>query len=117
MKKERRGTKSEAAGEADPRLRAVAPLAAAVQAYLRISGLGPRIQDSKIYRAWDEAVGPELARRARPARFRGGELLVEVDSSAHLGELQGFTGEQYRGEANRLLGAARIERVVFKLKR
>jgi predicted nucleic acid-binding Zn ribbon protein len=102
---------------ADSRLRAVAPLSAAVQAYLRASGLGPRIRDAEIYRAWNEAVGPELARRARPARFRGGELLVEVDSSAHLGELQSFTGEQYREQANRLFDAPRIERVVFKLKR
>lgn len=102
---------------ADPRAKTVAPLGAAVEAYLHASGLGSRLRDHRIFEAWNAVVGAELARRAVPARFRNGELLVEVDSSAHLGELQAFTGEQYRQAANRRLGTARIERVVFKLRR
>lgn len=102
---------------ADPRARTVAPMGAAVQTFLHASGLGARLRDHRIYEAWNAVLGVDLARRARASRFRAGELLVEVDSSAHLGELQGFTGEHFRQEANRRLGAERIERVVFKLKR
>ena len=100
----------------EPRARAVAPMGAAVQAFLAASGLGSRIRDQRVFDAWNRAVGTELAARARPARLRGGELLVEVDSAAHKSELEGFTGEQYLREANRLCGQ-RITRVVFKLAR
>ena len=45
------------------------------------------------------------------------DLLVEVESSAHLQELKQFTGEDFRRRANERLGRERIRRVVFKLKR
>lgn len=115
MKPDRRGPKRR--GEDGSRHSGVAPLGAALQAYLRASGIGPRIHESKIHRAWIEAIGPDLARHARPVRFQHGELLVQVDSSAHLGELRSFTGEHYRNQANRILQGERIERVVFKLVR
>lgn len=101
----------------EPRARTVAPMGVAMEAFLHRSGLGARLRDQRVFDAWSQVLGAELARRARPARFRGGELLVEVESSAHLGELESFTGEQFRREANRRLGGERIERVVFKLKR
>ena len=50
-------------------------------------------------------------------RFHFGELTVEVESAPHLHELQNFTGEQYRCEANRILGEERIKKVQFRLKR
>lgn len=100
----------------EPRARKVAPLSDAVQAFLSASGLGARIRDQRVFDAWNSALGPELARHARPARLRGGELLVQVDSAAHKSELEGFTGEHYLREANRLCGQ-RIARVVFKLDR
>jgi hypothetical protein len=48
-------------------------------------------------------------------RFQGGELVVEVGSSAHLQELKSFLGEQLRTEANRRLGAETIQRVTFRI--
>ena len=89
----------------------------AVQSFLRSSGLGQRIGDMKVYTAWREATGPDLCRRARAVAFRGGELIVEVESSPLLSELKGFTGESYRSETNRQLGSERIRRVNYKLKR
>ena len=67
--------------------------------------------------AWRKVLGLKLARRARAVRFQRGELVVQVDSATHLQELQNFTGEQYRQQANRLLGDERIHRLAFRLKK
>lgn len=41
-----------------------------------------------VVRAWDEAVGPLVARRARPARLRGKTLFVRAATSTWMSELQ-----------------------------
>jgi hypothetical protein len=89
----------------------------AIGAFLKDSGLGPKMREWKVYDAWREVLGPELGKRARAVAFRRGELVVEVESAAHLQELKTFTGEAYRIAANRSLGSERIRVVAFKLKR
>jgi hypothetical protein len=84
---------------------------------LRASGIGARTRQSPVYRAWSDALGPELARRAHPVRFERGELVVEVESAAHMQELSNFTGEQYRKLANARLGGEEIRKLAFKLRR
>ena len=90
---------------------------AALAGFLRSSGLGGRMRSWPVFRAWIEALDPDLARRARPVRFERGELLVEVDSAAHYQELASFTGETYRERANARLPKPQIRRIVFRLKR
>jgi hypothetical protein len=41
-----------------------------------------------VWRVWDEAVGPQIARRAQPVRLRGRTLVVAVSSSPWMQELQ-----------------------------
>lgn len=89
----------------------------AMRAFLSQSGLDRRLRDWPVFEAWNAVVGEALARRARPVRYRAGELLVEVESAAHLQELRGFTGEEFRRIANQRLEREEIRRVVFKLKR
>ena len=89
----------------------------AMIAFLRASGLDSQLAQARVFRAWKEALGEPLAKRAQAVRFQKGELLVEVQSAAHLHELSNFTGERYRVLANQKLGAARIMRVVFQLQR
>ena len=88
----------------------------AIDGFLRSSKVGSRMKDAAVYGAWREVVGPGMARRARPVRFRKGELVVEVDSAAHMHELEAFTGENHRRAANARIGAERIRRVTFRLK-
>ena len=95
----------------------IASVGQALQDFLQTSGLGAKLRDSRVYEAWSEALGEDLARRARAVDFRRGELSVEVESAAHLSELKSFTGERYRQLANRHLGSERIRRVAFKLKK
>ncbi len=73
-------------------------------------------RDASIYAAWRKAIGVKLAKHASAVRFQSGELVVEVDSSAHLHDLANFSGEKFRRRANRELGTERIERIVFKMK-
>jgi hypothetical protein len=91
------------------------PLAATLQAILAEAGRGRRGGNQHIFEAWNQAVGAEQARHAIPLGFQRGELRVQVDSSARLHELRGFTGETHRAEANRILGEPAILKVAFKL--
>jgi Dna[CI] antecedent, DciA len=89
----------------------------ALGGFLRASGLGARMKSWPVFQAWIEALGSDLARRAKPVRFERGELLVEVDSATHFQELASFTGEGYRERANAKLAKPEIRRVTFRLKR
>lgn len=93
------------------------PLSKLMRSVLRDSGLAEGLRRARIHAAWKQALGPDLARRTTIVRFRNGELVVEVDSAAHLHELKNFTGDGYRRIANDNLGAPRIRRVVFQPKR
>lgn len=93
------------------------PMQGALQRFLRESGLDRRLKHWPVFEAWTAAVGPSLARRAIPVRFGDGELVVEVESAAHLQELKNFTGDHYRALANQRLGRAEIAQVVFRMKR
>jgi hypothetical protein len=95
----------------------MAPLKDVLAAYLRESGIGGKLHDAAVTRAWRECAAARYGQRARAVRFADGELLVEVASAAHLQELKSFTGEELRRAANQRLGSERIRRVTFKLAR
>ena len=89
----------------------------ALKRYLDASGLSKHLRDWPVLDAWRQAVGPELAKRARPVAYRAGELVVEVESAPLLSQLKGFSGDGYRRAANSALGEDRIQKINFKLKR
>ena len=66
------------------------------------------------FKAWDDVAGPELARVARPVRFRAGELAIDVSTATHYHELVAFTGEGLRRRVNDLLGEEIVRKLVFK---
>jgi hypothetical protein len=85
--------------------------------FMRDTGLGAQLRHARVYGAWSEALGERLKERAKPVHFHFGELTVEVQSAPHMQELQNFTGDQFRREANKLLGEDVIKKVLFRLKR
>ena len=95
----------------------VSPLDAALQSFLRTSGIGEHLGPWAIFRAFADAAGSTYARHARAVKFTRGELLVEVDSAAHLAELKGFLGEDIRTRTHQILGRQEIRRISFRLKR
>jgi len=88
----------------------------ALREFVHDAGLGPRLRDARVFRAWREAAGEALGRHARAVRFQGGELCVEVSSAAHRAELE-MTGEGLRRAANARLGEERIRRITFQSRR
>ena len=110
------GTRPVRTRQGFPRRDAVA-IRDALDGFLRASGLSARMKTWPVFQAWIEALGPDLARRAKRVRFERGELVVEVDSATHFQELASFTGESYRERANALLRKPEIRRVAFRLKR
>ncbi|MEO2146413.1 MAG: DUF721 domain-containing protein [bacterium] len=89
----------------------------ALKRYLKGSGLGERLRHGDVHQAWSQALGVKNASRARSVAYRGGELIVEVESAAHKQELETFTADRYRRKANQFLGTDRIHRVTIKMKK
>jgi len=54
---------------------------------LKRLGLGRPLDDYRVLHAWDQIVGPAIARNAQPSRLDGRRLVVVVRSSAWLQEL------------------------------
>jgi hypothetical protein len=50
-------------------------------------GLDRRLDDYRVWQAWDEVVGRTISRNAQPVRLDGSRLIVTVRSSAWLQEL------------------------------
>ena len=94
----------------------VASMGEAVSTYLRWSGLDRKVGDLQVLTTWKEAVGEELAARARAVRFKMGVLTVEVESAPHFHELASFKGDQLKRIINRKLGSSRVRRIDFRLK-
>lgn len=61
----------------------------------------------KIWELWDNAIGPELAKRVRPHKFRSGKLTVAVDGSAWLGQIA-FIAPQMIEAINASIGKALV---------
>lgn len=69
----------------------------------------------RVYRAWEiwpDVVGADVARGARPTKFRDGKLVVTVYHPALMQDLH-FVKEHLRGELNRRIGKDLIRRIHF----
>lgn len=62
-------------------------LAALMEETLARLGLDRRLDDYRVWQAWDEVVGRTISRNAQPVRLDGPRLVVVVRSSTWLQEL------------------------------
>lgn len=65
--------------------------------------------------AWERAVGASVAQSTRIAGFRGGRLVVEVDSPAMLQELSGFMRLALLEELRTRPGGREVVDITFRL--
>ena len=70
--------------------------------------------DWGVWSEWDAAVGPTLARHARPRRLVRGVLIVAVDSSEWMQELQ-FLKHDLRMRLNDRVGHEAVQRIFVVL--
>jgi hypothetical protein len=71
-----------------PRMRRPASAADLVQQLLQQRGMEGKIEEYRAWQVWDQVVGPQIARRARPIRIREGVLEVRVDQPVWMQQLQ-----------------------------
>ncbi|MGH9194948.1 MAG: DciA family protein [Acidimicrobiia bacterium] len=83
---------------------------------LKDLGLEERLSGWRAVQAWDQLVGPRIARHSRALTFRDGILHVEVEGSAWMHELR-FLGRDLVRKINNHLGAERVREVRFVMPR
>ena len=70
--------------------------------------------DARIWKVWDEAVGPAISRHAHPSWIKKGILRVDVTDPIWLQELR-FVEESIREKINFKLGRIAVEKIEFRL--
>lgn len=77
-------------------------------------GWGSRLEGARIFAAWPDLVGEEVARRCEPVRLAGGVLVVRAESSAWATQLTYLTATIVR-RADEVLrpGLVREVRIVI----
>ena len=90
------------------------PLGALLGQVLGACRKNPDLALHRVWDIWDEALGPQIARNARPTAFKGRLLLVSVSSSAWLQQLR-FQKAEMIARVNAALGDARVDDIKFKI--
>jgi len=75
---------------------------------------GAALADFALWSRWDDIVGEVLARHARPMRLRRGVLLVHVDDSLWMQELQ-FLKDDLRNRLNTALDRPAVREIFLVL--
>ncbi|HZP42383.1 MAG TPA: DUF721 domain-containing protein [Candidatus Binatia bacterium] len=73
-----------------------------------------RLEDYALWPHWDAVAGPTVALHARPERMQRGVLVVRVDSSEWMQELQ-FSKHELRERLNARLGRAAVRDIFLVL--
>lgn len=77
--------------------------------------VGRRELNDALRTAVVEVAGPMVEEHCRIAGFRGGRLVVEVDSAPLYSELTGFGRETIRLAMNRALKQQKVAELVFRM--
>ena len=96
--------------------RAPVLLGEVLQAALARLPAAAELADYAVWTHWDAVVGPALARHARPVRIRRGMLLVAVDDSLWMQELQ-FLKQEMCARLNARLGREAVRQIFLVLGR
>lgn len=82
---------------------------------LRELGLEQRVKVGQFFSLWEEIVGEQIARHARPVEYRRGVIVVSVDSSAWLAELSQYMKPELLEKLRRRSGSITIKDVKFRI--
>ncbi len=80
----------------------------------KTKGWQERLAGRRIWKVWEEAVGPEVARRAQPADFGRGRLTVRVTNSVWMQQLR-LQARYLKRSLNRALGEELVKEITFRL--
>jgi len=85
-------------------------LPAVLQGLLRGAEASYPDRSHRLWEVWEQAVGPEVARRAYPAELRRGRLTVAVENASWMQQLS-FLREQLRDTLNQALGQEVVKEI------
>ena len=74
----------------------------------------PDFELKEVWQLWDAAVGETIAQNDRPAAFTGKLLIVQVNSSAWIHQLQ-FLKKDLISKLNAALGKPLVDEIKFKI--
>ncbi len=70
--------------------------------------------DARIWKVWDEVVGPAIAKNARPLRIKNRRLRIRVSDPIWFQELQ-FMGDDIRDRLNHRLARTAVDKIEFSV--
>jgi len=100
--------------ETNRRKESLTPLGDILSALLADSKLPFNTRDATIWKIWDEAVGPAIARNAQPLWIKDRRLRVKVSDPIWLQELS-YMEVTIREKLNARLGRQGVEKIEFRL--
>ncbi len=86
----------------------------ALEEVLERLGIAPAVERHEVFRDWDECVGEEIARVARPHRVDGDTLIVKVAHSAWINELS-LRQKELLARLNEGRSRSVVKRLLFRL--
>lgn len=91
------------------------PIGEVLGRLLKRLGLERRAREARIALEWGRVVGETIARHSRPVGVRGKALLVNVDSSVWLAELDRYFKNAMLEKIRAELGEKRISDIRFRI--
>ena len=74
--------------------------------------LSSTLESYRVFGAWEDAVGPRIARHSQPKGLRDRVLWVKVDNSTWMQELNFLEGK-IKEKLNQMIGSPMIEKIRF----
>jgi len=90
-----------------------APLKDLIDKMLRSYGLGPKLDEVKLIKVWEEVVGQMIARHCKDLYFREGTLTVIIDSAPLRQELS-LARSKLIEKLNQKMGKRMVDKLVLK---
>ena len=89
------------------------PVADLVETLSSRRGWAARLRGARVFEAWPQIAGEELARHVEPVRLAGGVLVVRAESPAWATQVQYLAG-QLLVRANEVLGEGEVRTVTVQ---
>ena len=102
-------------GQWDAPARPTPALQQLVPGVMKRLGLEQRVQQSRIFQQWPAIVGADVARHAQPVSLKNGLLIVAVDHSAWLQELDRNYKPLILQKIRGCAGPAAVSKIVFRI--
>jgi predicted nucleic acid-binding Zn ribbon protein len=90
------------------------PLGSVLKEALKASNIDVDLELLRLWDSWTDAVGPDIAKNARPAAIKRKLLVVNVSSAPWMQQLQ-YLKEELIQKLNQALGRKAVADIRFKI--